>query len=533
VTDKTNVHSAELPAGAVIWLGKDERSYYDLLSKELEAQGLKLSFEEMKELAYVDREEDEFQGYGHMINLLDNGIAVIPISGSMSNRETLWSRIFGTASYEGISNAIMAAAMHNDVQAILLDWDSPGGTVKGINTAGDTIKALRKEGLPIWSYTGGEMMSAAVWIGTAAEKVYASKDAEVGSIGVVAVHRDMSKYFADQGIKHTIMRAGKEKALVNPFEPLSPEAKAFIDKRLKVQYGRFIDEVASNRGQTPAYIRANAAEGQEFSAEDAKAVHLVDKVVSFDETVNALLKRVQRKSKSPSIKQTFGAFKMAGKEQIDPNASAATLVGAGLTAEAAAQALADKGVKPDGQDPEGEGADTPAAADSQAGKAGDDAGGDAGGKAGDKAGDDAGGEAGDDSGGSPAKPAAENGEASIIAGLLKEAQKENRELSLQLSKLEASQTESVAVVAAYRDLAIKAIAGMRIGLGRSGDVDDLKDAGDLTVVGAYKSLHAEVVSAFPTQQASRASKEEGTPVSESHLAHTLAKVTSFSRSRGA
>jgi len=114
-------------------------------------------------------------------------------------------------------------------------------------------------------------------------------------------HMERSKQLRDAGIGVTVLRAGKYKALAGPFEKLSDEAKAGLQKSLDAVYGVFVEQVSAMRGYSTEYVDKMMAQGREFIGEEAVGPGLVDGITSFD----ALLSKVQAQTvdKTQKLKQ--------------------------------------------------------------------------------------------------------------------------------------------------------------------------------------------------------------------------------------
>ena len=193
-----------------------------------------------------------------------NNTAIIPVHGIIAKRMNLFSQISGGVSTQKLGNDLMEAIRDSDINAIVLDVDSPGGTVDGTEDAANLIRAARHK-KPIVAWTDGMIASAAYWIASAAEKVYISgKTPTVGSIGVVATHVDYSEYEKRQGIKTTEVYAGKYKRIATEHKPLSKDGLKSIQDRVDYFYSLFVDAVAENRGKTPEAVQKNMADGRMF-----------------------------------------------------------------------------------------------------------------------------------------------------------------------------------------------------------------------------------------------------------------------------
>jgi len=218
-----------------------------------------------------------------------NENAVIQAHGVIAKRMNLFSRISGGVSTQILGNDFMEAVRDPNIQAIILDIDSPGGTVDGTEDLANLISAARHK-KPVVAWSDGLMASAAYWIGSAAEKIYISGETPaVGSIGVVATHVDYSEYEKRQGVKTTEIYAGKYKRLVSEYKPLSKEGKASLQDRVDYFYSLFVNAVAENRGVSSDMVQENMADGRVFIGRQAVTAGLVDAISTFDNLINSII----------------------------------------------------------------------------------------------------------------------------------------------------------------------------------------------------------------------------------------------------
>ena len=234
-----------------------------------------------------DGEEEGYQGYDYMVDTFGS-VASVQVKGKLISQSSWLSRMFGMTGYDEIQGAVSAAAQEPGIDNILLDIDSPGGNVNGVAETGSVIKMIDESVMPVSAFTSGSMHSAAYWLGSSAREIHATEMASVGSIGVIAVHQEMSELLKKEGIKPTVFTAGKYKGVGNPYEPLSAEDIAYIQKDLDQAYGFFINAIAENRGLTSDYVKENSADGKTFYAKEGIAVGLVDSINSFQDVVNLL-----------------------------------------------------------------------------------------------------------------------------------------------------------------------------------------------------------------------------------------------------
>lgn len=257
-------------------------------------------------------------------------VAVIPIKGSLTNRDSFWNSIFGLTSYTQIRNAVVEASSDSAVNSIVLDIDSGGGSASGVSEVGALIRYVHDNVKPVAAYSGGTMASAAYWIGASAGQVFSNDTATVGSIGVIATHMDFSKMLENDGIKATVFRAGEFKALGSPYEQLDEKATKQIQSQLDTLYGLFVDKIAQLRGVTPEVVLDKMAEGREFIGAAAKRNGLVDGITTLDTLVGKLQKRSPTAGKDS--KQRVEIEDMARKKLLTPDTVAALAEGAPLDA---------------------------------------------------------------------------------------------------------------------------------------------------------------------------------------------------------
>ena len=230
------------------------------------------------------------------------GIAVLPLYGIVTQRGNMVDDVSGpgTASTQQFSNMLRAALQDETVSQILIDIDSPGGSVYGVAELADEIGNARSH-KPIVAIANSLAASAAYWIGCSASEFYVTPGGEVGSIGVWQAHQDYSKAMDDAGVKTTLISAGKFKVEGNPYAPLDEEAQGFMQSRVDDYYAAFTKAVAKGRGVSISQVRDGMGQGRVLGAEAALASGMVDGIATFDDVI----KKMRRD----------------GRAQIKPNAS--------------------------------------------------------------------------------------------------------------------------------------------------------------------------------------------------------------------
>lgn len=214
-----------------------------------------------------------------------DGVAVIDVRGVIAQRMNLFSQISGGTSSQLLSRDIESALSDPSIAGIVLAIDSPGGTVAGTPELAAKIMAGRAR-KPIMAWTDNAMASAAYWIGSAAEKVYISSNVtQVGSIGVVATHKDVSGAEAKAGVKTTEIYAGKYKRIASNYAPLTDEGKAALQDTVDYLYSVFVGHVAEQRGAKVEDVLTRMADGRVFVGKQAIDAGLADGMASLDEVI--------------------------------------------------------------------------------------------------------------------------------------------------------------------------------------------------------------------------------------------------------
>jgi signal peptide peptidase SppA len=213
-----------------------------------------------------------------------SAVRSVPLVGPVLHR-------FGSSPWvvdtDRVRRELADAMSDRKVRAVVLDVDSPGGLIDDVPELSADIYKMRGD-KPIIAVANDMAGSAAYWIASAADRIVVSPSAEVGSIGVFAVHVDQSKMLEDIGLKPTIVSAGKYKAERSPFAPLGKDAQAYLQSRVDDYYGQFVEDVARNRGVPAEVVEDRFGQGRMVGAAQAVASRMADAVGTYNETVSAL-----------------------------------------------------------------------------------------------------------------------------------------------------------------------------------------------------------------------------------------------------
>lgn len=213
------------------------------------------------------------------------GVAVIAIRGPIFRHATMFDAICGATSVESLARDFAAAVDDQTVRGIVLDIDSPGGQVTGINEFAAQIAAARAV-KPVVAYAGGMAASAAYWLASAAGEIVADRTAELGSIGVVATYTDTAKQDEMLGIKR--MEIVSSQSPNKRLSPTTKEGKAAVQILVDGLADVFVETVAANRGRETADVLENFGQGGVMLAGAAVAVGMADRLGSLEGVISEI-----------------------------------------------------------------------------------------------------------------------------------------------------------------------------------------------------------------------------------------------------
>lgn len=213
------------------------------------------------------------------------GVAVIPIYGVIAPRMNLLSDFSGGTTFETLTGQLRDAVANKAVKTIVLDINSPGGSVAGATEfAREVLKARTKK--PVIAqiqYTGA---SAAYWPASAATEIQAAPSSLIGSIGIYTAHDDLSEALKQLGITRTFISAGDGKEINNEAAPLSAEGLARIQGLVDASYAQFVADVIKGRGKGMTADRVKKEWGAHiYPADQALALGMIDGIATLDDTI--------------------------------------------------------------------------------------------------------------------------------------------------------------------------------------------------------------------------------------------------------
>ena len=219
---------------------------------------------------------------------MPKAVAILPLTGIMEPRASDYTYYYGGTSTEAFGAMFDKVIGDPSIKAVVLDVFSPGGMVYGTPELARKIHNARGS-KPIVAIANPMAASAALWVSTAADRVYVTPSGDMGSHGAYSMHVDESKMLEDMGVKVTYTYAGAHKVEGNPYEPASESFLQNEQSDINDIMDAFTADLAKHRGKTAGYVRENFGQGRLLSAKKAVEAGMADGVATFEQVVSRLM----------------------------------------------------------------------------------------------------------------------------------------------------------------------------------------------------------------------------------------------------
>lgn len=265
------------------------RVFFCALGREMGAVSLSVP-QEQRVLAPPDMqaETDEYMAGGKRparVYRVVNGIAVLPVTGTLTHRLGAMRPFSGMTGYDGITACLMQAMADESVRGVLLDIDSPGGQASGAFDCADMIYRLRGQ-KPIWALCNDMACSAAMLLAAACSRRLATQTSRTGSVGVMMAHASFAGQLAQQGVDITLIYSGAHKVDGNQFEALPEEIRCDFQQRIDAARRMFAEKVAMYTGLSVDAVMAT--EAAVFEGQAGIDVGLADEMVNAADAVSVM-----------------------------------------------------------------------------------------------------------------------------------------------------------------------------------------------------------------------------------------------------
>nr|EIG8944628.1 S49 family peptidase [Escherichia coli] len=265
------------------------RVFFCALGREMGAASLSVPQQQVQlDAPGMLAETDEYMAGGKRparVYRVVNGIAVLPVTGTLVHRLGGMRPFSGMTGYDGIVACLQQAMADTSVRGVLLDIDSPGGQAAGAFDCADMIYRLRQQ-KPVWALCNDTACSAAMLLASACSRRLVTQTSRIGSIGVMMSHVSYAGHLAQAGVDITLIYAGAHKVDGNQFEALPSEVRQDMQQRIDAAHRMFAEKVAMYTG-----LSVDAVTGTEaavFEGQSGIKAGLADELINASDAISVM-----------------------------------------------------------------------------------------------------------------------------------------------------------------------------------------------------------------------------------------------------
>ena len=233
----------------------------------------------------------ESAGRGDRLVPRVGNVGIIGVEGTLIHKGKFIGQDSGETSYEGLQTQIARATRDPSIKGVVFEVDSFGGEVAGAFETARMISELSAQ-KPTLAILTDFALSAGYLMASAARQVVMGETGAAGSIGVVAMHVDMSKQLESRGMKVTLVSSGAHKTDGHPAAPLADDVRAGMQARVDRSRELFAATVAGFRGSRLDKKAAMATEANVYHGEAAVESGLVDGIIDPQRAFAEFIKSV-------------------------------------------------------------------------------------------------------------------------------------------------------------------------------------------------------------------------------------------------
>ncbi|ECI4240310.1 S49 family peptidase [Salmonella enterica] len=241
-----------------------------------------------------------------------NGIAVLPVSGTLVHKLGGMRPFSGMTGYDGITARLQQAMDDPEVKGVLLDIDSPGGQAAGAFDCADMIYRLGQQ-KPIWALMNDVACSGAMLLASACSRRLVTQTARIGSVGVVMAHASYAGKLEQEGVEITLLYSGKHKTDLNPYQALPDDVRTDYQQKMDDTRQMFSEKVAQYTG-----LSVDAVMATEAAIYDGQAgidAGLADEMVNAADAVTVMTAALKSKSRGNNMAELTATEAAAQENQ--------------------------------------------------------------------------------------------------------------------------------------------------------------------------------------------------------------------------
>lgn len=263
----------------------------------------------------------------------DGKLAIVRIQGPI--RSAMSESAFSAPDAEEIARRLHKLSKNDDVKAIVLRINSPGGSIGAVQEIHREIERCKAKGKKIVASLGDVAASGGYYLAAPADLIMAEPGTITGSIGVIMQFPTLEGLFQKLGVKLQVVKSGEHKDIGSPARELMPEERKILQAGIDDAYQQFVEAVSQGRKKSPEVIKP-LADGRIFTGRQAKAAGLVDELGSRQDAIDAAIKlaglsadaRIIRDEERglPGLMHRLSAtFRQAGWQVLEESLSTPTI----------------------------------------------------------------------------------------------------------------------------------------------------------------------------------------------------------------
>ncbi|MFN3285266.1 MAG: signal peptide peptidase SppA [bacterium] len=233
-------------------------------------------------------------------------VALVRVVGAISQEGGGLLSFGPVASSRRVLAQLERARRDRAVKAVVVELNTPGGSVVASAQIHDKLVELRQGGKPVVALLTEVAASGGYYVAAGADRVVADPSTLTGSIGVIVVLPNLQEFNRRIGLRTVVFKSGRFKDMGNPDRPLTPEEAALFQGIVDEAYRRFVDVVARGRRMERSRV-LQLADGRIYTGSQAQRLGLVDRLGSFDDAVSEAL-RLARIPRARVVEYTGGGW---------------------------------------------------------------------------------------------------------------------------------------------------------------------------------------------------------------------------------
>jgi protease IV len=247
-------------------------------------------------------------------------IAVLSINGVIQDTGDAQS-FFESPLYnhQAFMDQLDYAKESEDVKAIILQVNSPGGGVVESAEIHDKIKEIQKETKkPIYVSMGSMAASGGYYVSAPADKIFASPETLTGSLGVIMQGMNYAGLAEKYGVEFTTIKSGPYKDIMSPTRPMTEEERKILQSMIDNSYEGFVKVISEGRGMSIEQVK-KIADGRIYDGRQAKQLNLIDGFGYLEDVIKKVRKD-EKLGDATVVKYTesmgFGSFFSMGAQKL-------------------------------------------------------------------------------------------------------------------------------------------------------------------------------------------------------------------------